>query len=134
MLSNTRKAYPMKTMIPVLSVCHEGQYFDSKGSDSYYGRIAVDYVEAYLDEPIKPGKEMYIVYYCHDYRKENFIKLYATFDDMDKAIEFAREHTNGKDSEAEYACHNGEYFDQKDKDGGYGRIAVDGVYVGDDTS
>jgi hypothetical protein len=74
---------------------------------------------------------MYIVYYYYDYRKENYIKVYGVFDIMEKALEFAEELGDGEDSEPEYVCHEGELFDQREKDGCSGRIAMGSVSVGD---
>ena len=113
---------------------HKGQHYDAKKRASNYDRIAVDSISTHLDKPgndVKPGTTMYVVYHYHDYRKDNYVKFRAAFNIEEKALEVAAELGDGKISRAEYACHEGELFDQKVKGSNYGRIAVDPVPVGD---
>ncbi|CAG8727994.1 112_t:CDS:1, partial [Ambispora leptoticha] len=72
---------------------------------------------------------MYVVYEYLDYRKDNCVQMYAAFDDLDAALEYASDLGDGKDTRPEYACHRGAYFDQHAKEGCYERIAVDSVSV-----
>ncbi|RHZ54767.1 hypothetical protein Glove_423g74 [Diversispora epigaea] len=110
-------------------VDHEGQYYDSRSKKSVYGRVAVDHVETYLRKPIESRKKMYIVYRYYDYRKENYLEVHCAFDNKKEALKFASKLSDGKDSEPIYVFHSGEFFDQRAKDGYYGRIAVDPVSV-----
>ncbi|CAB4434274.1 unnamed protein product [Rhizophagus irregularis] len=71
---------------------------------------------------------MYIVYAYWDYRKENSVIFHAAFDNEVKALEFAEELGDGKESEGEYACQSGMLFDQHEKDQeSLWKIAVDYV-------
>ncbi|CAG8469482.1 8349_t:CDS:2 [Diversispora eburnea] len=71
-------------------------------------------------------KKMYIVYYYLDLEKGG-VGLHHAFDSKTKALKFASELSEGKDSEVQYACHSGEFFDQRAKNRTYKRIAVDPV-------
>ncbi|RHZ52709.1 hypothetical protein Glove_458g6 [Diversispora epigaea] len=112
-------------------VDHEGQHYDSHAKENAYGRVAVDDVKAYLENPIESRKEMYIVYFYYDYHKENYVKVHGAFDNKTKALEFASKLSDGEDSEPDYVSHYGKLFDQKANDGAYERIAVDLVSVGE---
>ncbi|CAG8460497.1 8031_t:CDS:10 [Diversispora eburnea] len=62
-------------------------------------------------------------YYDSYAKGMNYVKFHCAFDNKTKALEFASELSDGKDSKAEYVCHSGKLFDQKANDGSYGRIA-----------
>jgi hypothetical protein len=113
-------------------VDHTGELFDEKEADSSYGRIAVDSVPFYRNSD-GDVSEVFLVYNYHDYRKENGVTLYALYDTQNSALADATKRGDGLVTEAEYACQQGELFDEKEEDSSYGRVAVDRLNFISDT-
>ncbi|KAJ2994656.1 hypothetical protein HDV02_001395 [Globomyces sp. JEL0801] len=73
-----------------------------------------------------------MVYMYWDYRKEFSVSIYGIFNDLNNAISYAESLCDEEDFRPpSYTCQQGQYFDRKEKDSNYGRIAVDEADVKD---